>query len=143
MFPLKLLWRVKLPRRQRRMLLCLFSANRFLCLASLAHLLAQWVGIRSIQAVLANLQLAIFLIVCNLLVVVTYVYRVFTSPPDEDFPTVSTNPSDDDDFTTPAPRSTENLTTVDLDLLASVGEISSKRKSAGSFPSNREFPEEP
>ena len=65
------------------------------------------------------------------------------SPPDEDLPTVSSNPSDDDDFTTPAPSSTENLTTVDLDLLTGVSEISSERKSAGSFPSNGEFPKEP
>jgi hypothetical protein len=58
------------------------------------------------------------MIVCNLLVVVTYVYRVFLSSSDEEFPSGS-DPLDDDDFTTPAPRSrsAHDLTTIDLESL--------------------------
>ena len=56
------------------------------------------------------------MIACNLLVVVTYVYRVFLCSSDAELPSGS-DPSDDDDFTTPTPRSrtTQDLTTVDLE----------------------------
>lgn len=55
-FSLKLLWRVKLRRRQRRMLLSLFISSRLLCLFALAHSIAQLVSVRSVQDILANLQ---------------------------------------------------------------------------------------
>lgn len=70
------------------------------------------------------------MIVCNLIVVVTYIYRVFWSSPDGDLPTESESSLDDDDFTTRSPRGTQNLTTVDLDspltgLTGSVSEVES------------------
>lgn len=52
----KLLWKVQLPRRQRRMILVLFIASRFLCIFSLAHSIAQLVAGQDLQAILAHLQ---------------------------------------------------------------------------------------
>ncbi|KAF8550414.1 hypothetical protein OG21DRAFT_1446606 [Imleria badia] len=130
-FPLKLLWRVKLPHRQRRMVLSLFTTSRFLCGFSLAHSIAQLVGNWSIEEILANLQLAVFMIVCNLLVVVTHVYRVFLKNSSDQEPPSMSDPSDDDDFTTPARTSgsTQKLTTVDLgSSLTNHGEFQRKRE---------------
>ncbi|KAF8556094.1 hypothetical protein OG21DRAFT_1437615 [Imleria badia] len=140
-FPFKLLWRVKLPRRQRRMVLSLFFTSRFLCIFSLAHAIAQLVGSLTIQSIFANVQMSAFLIVCNLLVVVTYVYRAFltSSESDQEPSSSSDDPWDDDDFTTPAPRS--DLTTVDLESLhMSVTETTSELKSglfSSTAPSTR------
>ncbi|KAI9573081.1 hypothetical protein HD554DRAFT_1138068 [Boletus coccyginus] len=130
-FPFKLLWECKLPRRQRRMFISLFTASRFLCAFSLAHLIAQMIATKDVQDVLADLQLSVFLIVCNLVVVVTYIYRIFLNPSNVTLSYGTGDPSDcDDDFTTPAPRSTQSLTTVDLEShCASVSEMSSGLKS--------------
>lgn len=63
-FSLKLLWRVKLPTRQRRMILYLFLTSRFLCLFSLAHSIAQLEASQSIQDILANLQVIVLSSTC-------------------------------------------------------------------------------
>ncbi|KAN0082425.1 hypothetical protein V8E55_008220 [Tylopilus felleus] len=116
-FPIRLLWRVKLPGRQRRMLLSLFTTSRFLCGFALAHSISQLVGKLPVQVILAEIQMAVFLIICNLLVVITYFYRTLQSSSQRE---PSTDPSTDpldDDFTTPALRNestTQHLTTVDL-----------------------------
>ena len=61
------------------------------------------------------LQLTLALIVCNLLVVVTYMYRVILSSPNGSLPSESDSSSEDDDFTTPVcVTRTSRLTTVDL-----------------------------
>lgn len=55
------------------------------------------------------------------------------SPRDEELPSGSDDPFDDD-FTTPPSRSAQTLTTVDLDSITpSASEISSEIKSAGFF----------
>lgn len=73
------------------------------------------------------------MIVCNLLVVVTYAYRVLLrNPSDQELPS-TLDPSDDDDFTTPPPTSasTQSLTTVVLESsCTSVSEL------VGSFKSD-------
>ena len=53
---IKLLWRVSLPRRQRRMILYLFTASRLLCAVSLAHSVTQLVSSQTTQGILAYLQ---------------------------------------------------------------------------------------
>lgn len=55
-FPIRLLWRVKLPGRQRRMLLSLFTTSRFLCGFALAHSISQLVGKLPVQVILAEIQ---------------------------------------------------------------------------------------
>ncbi|KAF8121061.1 hypothetical protein EV363DRAFT_1366790 [Boletus edulis] len=135
-FPIRLLFRAKLPRRQRRMFVSIFSASRFLCAASLARLVLQLVAPRSIQEVVANMQLAIFLICCNLLVVVTWIYRVLLTPRCPGKLAPSASPADDeandDDFTvSPSDSKTlQVLTTVDMTTTyaASVGDITLKHK---------------
>lgn len=59
------------------------------------------------------LQVVLSLVVCNLLVVVTYIYRAYICSSE------SEDASEDDDFTTPVFRSTRGaqcLTTVDLSI---------------------------
>ena len=53
----KLLWGVKLPPRQRKMILYLFSSSRYLCIFSLAHSISQLASPTSLaQQILAYLQ---------------------------------------------------------------------------------------
>ncbi|KAH0828764.1 hypothetical protein J3R83DRAFT_3200 [Lanmaoa asiatica] len=125
-FSLKLLRRVKLPRRQRRMIVSLFLASRFLCAFSLPHSIAQLVDNQIVEVILGNLQAAAFLVVCNLLVVVTYIYRVFLKSLDEELPPLPGTSPEDDDFTVPIPRSMQNLTTVDLDSSQSLAMTASE-----------------
>ncbi|KAI9462962.1 hypothetical protein HD554DRAFT_2027383, partial [Boletus coccyginus] len=116
---LKLLWGVKLPRRQRRLILSTFASSMVMSMTSLPHAIAQAFESHSLILITGDLevshvilsQIISSLIVCNLLVVVTYIYRVYLSSSE------SEDSSEDDDFTTPAPRSTQSLTTVDLSTL--------------------------
>ena len=55
---LKYLWRVGLPPRQRRMILCLFTASKFLFMFALPHSISQLVATRSVQNVLANIEVS-------------------------------------------------------------------------------------
>lgn len=59
-------------------------------------------------------QVTVFMLVCNMVVVVTFIYRVFCNSCDDDSPSKPESSPYDDDFTTPLPR-TQNLTTVDLE----------------------------
>jgi len=119
--PLKLLWRVKLPRRQRRMILTLFTSSAVVSIFSLAHSTFQLFPRRYVlqYTLTYNLEMMSSLFVCNLLVVVTCVYRAIRKSRDgSDFSESEDSSEDDDDFTTrnPARRTTEALTTVDLDI---------------------------
>ncbi|TFK45009.1 hypothetical protein BDQ12DRAFT_673952 [Crucibulum laeve] len=83
LFPLILFWRVQLPLNQRRLVLSAFSASSFTLLAATVYCVV-WFGdfdlgpdARLLQVVSANLEAAVSLIACNLLVVTTYFYRVF------------------------------------------------------------------
>ncbi|KAF8555029.1 hypothetical protein OG21DRAFT_1597068 [Imleria badia] len=95
---LKLLWRVKLPGKLRRMILCLFSSSAIMSMFSLFHAICQLVPLESGKYIAFETELTWSLIVCNLLVVVTYMYRVILSSPDGSLPSES---EADDDFTTP------------------------------------------
>ncbi|KAH7890433.1 hypothetical protein F5I97DRAFT_29967 [Phlebopus sp. FC_14] len=110
---LRLLWRVKLPTRQRRMILCIFSSCAVMTLFSLLHALCQLIPVKDGQAIFLDLEIISSTIVCNLLVVVTYAYRVIlapTNPGNEAFEDSETSTTDDD-FTTPT---TQRLTTLDF-----------------------------
>ena len=58
--PLKLLWRVKLPRRQRRMILCLFSSSAVISVFSLFHASSQLVGVANVEYVAFELEVCLF-----------------------------------------------------------------------------------
>ncbi|KAG9309650.1 hypothetical protein JVU11DRAFT_10314 [Chiua virens] len=128
----KLLWRVKLPRRQRRMILSLFSSTLIICLFSLFHAVCELLPFKHIRFVAFELEVASTLMVCDLLVVVTYIYRVILSSPDGSLPCDSKSFSDDDDFTTRIPTA---LTTVDLDILDITPEVTDSHVTGSNPPS--------
>ncbi|KAJ7598908.1 hypothetical protein C8J56DRAFT_769342 [Mycena floridula] len=81
--PLTLLWRVKLPKNTRRLVLSIFCASVGTCAVSIVvHVLllgpkrwGPWKGLLVI--VMCHIEASICLLVCNLLVVVTIYFRVF------------------------------------------------------------------
>jgi len=93
--PLTMLWKVKLPKAQRRLILALFSSSVFSLLASIAFcvtwaLSAQFgPDSRIITRMTAQLQAAISLLVCNLLVVTMVFYRLIKRKPLNTFHTPS------------------------------------------------------
>ncbi|KAG0697466.1 hypothetical protein DFH29DRAFT_946322 [Suillus ampliporus] len=106
-FSLRLLWNVNLPTRQRRMILAIFSSSIITTLFSLFHITTQFLSLTGVETIAVNLETSSSLIVCNLLVIVTYVYRILNRT--IDYP-------EDDDYSTPTPVSpvSQWLTTIDL-----------------------------
>ncbi|KAI6147042.1 hypothetical protein BKA82DRAFT_368776 [Pisolithus tinctorius] len=98
--PIKLLWSVKLPTRQRRMILLIFASGIMVTLAAI------------FRATSVDVEVALSSIMCNLLVFVTFLYRYLATPPRTIF-------DEDDDYTTPdRPRqTTQFLTTVEVHSL--------------------------
>ncbi|KAF9461509.1 hypothetical protein BDZ94DRAFT_808821 [Collybia nuda] len=89
--PLHMLWRVKLPRTQRRLILSVFASSILSSLAGVVY--AVFVFCAQISrstnwshaiGLSANIKAAVTLFVCNLLVVVTYLYCLFWKDEDED-----------------------------------------------------------
>ncbi|KIJ67389.1 hypothetical protein HYDPIDRAFT_108134 [Hydnomerulius pinastri MD-312] len=120
--PLRMLWKVKLPPRQRRMILSVFASSIIMALGALFHTLGQVLNVYVVMIAGINVEVALSLFVCNLLVTVTCTYR-FLQDGGVSASTDSSESEDsyalDDDFTrpTPLPRSTgQYLTTVELDL---------------------------
>ncbi|KAF9233063.1 hypothetical protein BU15DRAFT_66922 [Melanogaster broomeanus] len=119
--PLRMLWRVKLPRRQRRMILSIFASSIVMAFGALFHTLGQVLDIYIVTISGINAEITGTLLVCNLLVVVTYTYRFLLGDSTSSSSTEDTSASgdQDDDFTQPTRQrrtTTLNLTTVDLSL---------------------------
>ncbi|KAF9239314.1 hypothetical protein BU15DRAFT_46946 [Melanogaster broomeanus] len=124
--PLCMLWKVRLPRRQRRMILSIFASSIVMTIGALFHTLGQVFNDFLVMTTGVNVEIALALIVCNLLVVVTYTYRFLlqdstssSSSTEDTTDGTSASGDQDDDFTRPTrqPRTTTlNLTTVDLSL---------------------------
>ncbi|KDR75564.1 hypothetical protein GALMADRAFT_248043 [Galerina marginata CBS 339.88] len=80
--PLTMLWKIKLPTSQRRLVLALFSSSILSVLSSIAFItsvcLTDGLGpeFAVIVGMTAHLQCAISLLVCNLLVVAMLFYRI-------------------------------------------------------------------
>lgn len=122
--PMHMLWRVRLPRRQKHLLLAIFSAST---LSSLVGIIYAIFMIRAqtnhtpwtrLTGLMANIKAAVTLLVCNLLVVATYVYCLFLKDEDEKV----SEPSATRSKPTAVPPSTifSALTVVsDLDVLDS------------------------
>jgi len=82
--PLRMLWHVKLADDLRRLILVLFSASVLTMLGSIPEAAMQiWVG-GSLSALTTEIESAISLTVCNLLIVVTHIYRMFYNGEDTD-----------------------------------------------------------
>ncbi|KAH7882265.1 hypothetical protein F5I97DRAFT_334355 [Phlebopus sp. FC_14] len=76
LLPLRLLWRVKLPSNQRIMILCVFSSSILTSVVSVVHTAYIIPDSTFIGGMTAEIEGAVSLIVCNLLVIVTFLYRV-------------------------------------------------------------------
>ncbi|KDR78337.1 hypothetical protein GALMADRAFT_224707 [Galerina marginata CBS 339.88] len=77
--PAYMLWHMKLPRRHHRLILTIFGCSLFTsasCVAHIYFILAHqpvWLGITG------HIQLGVSIVVCNLLVLVTNIYRIFSN----------------------------------------------------------------
>ncbi|ETW81332.1 hypothetical protein HETIRDRAFT_246383, partial [Heterobasidion irregulare TC 32-1] len=67
--PLRLMWNLQLPTRQRRLLIALFSASMIITLISIVHAVFVIGPAGFLEAMSANIQIAASLMVCNLAVV--------------------------------------------------------------------------
>ncbi|KAG2115528.1 hypothetical protein DEU56DRAFT_176011 [Suillus clintonianus] len=107
--PLRLLWSLKLPKRQKRMIFAIFSSSIIVTIISIFRGICQIAKYTTVLPTATDFETSLSLLVCNLLVVVTFLYRIFGFVGADD--EVS---SDGDDYTT---RTTarEVFTTVDLD----------------------------
>ncbi|KAG8216326.1 hypothetical protein J3R82DRAFT_6397 [Butyriboletus roseoflavus] len=103
--PLRLLWRVKLPLDQRIMVLSVFSTSILVSAVSVAHTAYLMHPVIFTGGFTASMESAVSLIVCNLLVVVTFLYRVIRNGRD-----LTAGLSDKDSGLS------NGLTTVDLNL---------------------------
>ncbi|KAI6140582.1 hypothetical protein BKA82DRAFT_4397983 [Pisolithus tinctorius] len=113
--PIKLLWSVKLPTRQRRMILLIFASGIMVTLAAIFRATCQLLDLSLIVNLAMDVEVALSSIMCNLLVFVTFLYRYGLSA----CHSPSTIFDEDDDYTTPdRPRqTTQFLTTVEVDSL--------------------------
>ena len=133
--PLRMLWKVKLPPRQRRMILCIFASSVVLAFAAIFHIVGHVLNITilmvagidsevpslcfSLQTLCSPrvYQVAASIIMCNLLVVVTYAYR-FLWRDEGSLNATTTSGTESDDFTQPVgqpARPSLTLTTVEVD----------------------------
>ncbi|KAF8548103.1 hypothetical protein OG21DRAFT_1526702 [Imleria badia] len=118
--PLRMLWRVKLPRRHRRMILCIFASSVVLAFGAILHTVGRILNSLILSFGGMHVEIALSIIICNLFVVVTCTYRFLL----HDLTGTTEDTSSDDDFTTPprppvpATHTTSGLalTTVDLEV---------------------------
>ncbi|KAI6114501.1 hypothetical protein F5141DRAFT_714122 [Pisolithus sp. B1] len=110
--PIRLLWSVKLPTRQRRMILLVFASGITVTIATICRALCQLLDLNLIAPLVMDVEVALSSIMCNLLVFVTFMYRYGRSAS----PPPSTESDEDDDYTTLfQPRqTTQILTTIEV-----------------------------
>ncbi|KAH7890424.1 hypothetical protein F5I97DRAFT_28490 [Phlebopus sp. FC_14] len=119
--PLYMLRNVKLPSRQRRLLRLIFSATVTISLISFVRMLTQVVdGLWEWLTVADDFQIAISLIVCNLLVVATYIYRAMGYTAEESESSSDSLPTDDD-FTTTTDQLTSSPKPTTIEFSSSGG----------------------
>lgn len=129
-FSFRLLWNLNLPSRQRRMILAIFSSSIIMSIFSLFHAIAHFLISTWVETVAVNLEVLSSLIICNLLVVVTYAYRVLNREPDD---------PEDDDYSGPIPSvsTSQRLTTISLDLVTETSASLRPLDSPATFVPNR------
>ncbi|KAH7911403.1 hypothetical protein BJ138DRAFT_1006685 [Hygrophoropsis aurantiaca] len=74
---IKLLREVNLPKQQRILILSIFSTSIIISLLSVVHVVFIIDIDKYLQVITAQVEIALSLVICNLLVVVTYLYGVF------------------------------------------------------------------
>ncbi|KAG1756347.1 uncharacterized protein EDB91DRAFT_1041441 [Suillus paluster] len=77
LMPIRLLREIHLPKDQRVLVISVFSTGIIVSLASIVHVVFVVQLDVYMQSITAQVELALSLIVCNLLVIVTYIYKVF------------------------------------------------------------------
>ncbi|KAF8839591.1 hypothetical protein BDN67DRAFT_1012181 [Paxillus ammoniavirescens] len=102
--PLCLLWRVKLPSNQKIMILCVSSSSILVSVVSAVHTSYIIPSPSFIGGATGEVESALSLVVCNLLVIVTFIYRV------------TRNGRDLTEDPCKITGSSNRLTTVDLDF---------------------------
>jgi len=100
------------------MILSLFATSVVLAFGALFHSVGQFLNIFIVTIAGINVEVALSFFVCNLLVVVTYAYRVLHRDRDGAGTITEDTSTSDDDFTTRRTRGAQTtrfcLTTVDL-----------------------------
>ncbi|EGO21195.1 hypothetical protein SERLADRAFT_476072, partial [Serpula lacrymans var. lacrymans S7.9] len=74
--PIRLLRNVNLPKNQRKLILSVFSSSVLITLVCVIHIIFVIKPAVSLQTITGQLEIALSLIICNLLVIVTYLYGV-------------------------------------------------------------------
>ncbi|KAJ8592508.1 hypothetical protein M405DRAFT_46247 [Rhizopogon salebrosus TDB-379] len=77
--PIFLLRGVRLSREHRILIVLVFSSSIVTSLISVVHVVFMWQCDKNLQTITAQLQIAASLIICDLLVIVTYFHRVLKS----------------------------------------------------------------
>ncbi|KAF8154168.1 hypothetical protein B0H34DRAFT_677016 [Crassisporium funariophilum] len=77
LWPAYMLMKIRLPKNHFRLLLACFSCGILTTGVNIAHSIFIILKKNSLIGVTAHYQLAISLLLCNILVLVTYIYRVF------------------------------------------------------------------
>lgn len=89
-----LLWHMKLTTRRQIVIFSVFASDVLLAAASIIHVVYILQQRRSAVWISAYVEVAISLIICNLLVLVTWLYsRIYPSDQDETLPTSVNNPT--------------------------------------------------
>ncbi|KIJ69649.1 hypothetical protein HYDPIDRAFT_73628, partial [Hydnomerulius pinastri MD-312] len=73
--PVRILWSVKLPKRQRRMIIAIFSSSVIVTIVSAFRATCQMMGLASFDGIATDVEVAFSSITCNMLVVATVMYR--------------------------------------------------------------------
>ncbi|KZP25344.1 hypothetical protein FIBSPDRAFT_783324 [Athelia psychrophila] len=82
--PLRLLWGVNLPRHMRKLLFSIFSASCLVTIVSTIHATFLLGPAGLLEGLTANVEASVSLIVANLAVIVTHVYRLLRNGEDID-----------------------------------------------------------
>ncbi|KAH7922114.1 hypothetical protein BV22DRAFT_1017927 [Leucogyrophana mollusca] len=110
--PFRMLWEVKLPEnRQRKMILAIFSSSIIVTLASLFRAVCRLMRLTSLTVTATDFEA-----LCNLLVVVTYFYRVLRKSESEEEGRESHSNDESPAHSSPV-FAVQYLTTIDLDNL--------------------------
>ncbi|KIJ64125.1 hypothetical protein HYDPIDRAFT_112665 [Hydnomerulius pinastri MD-312] len=126
--PLRLLWNIKLPKRQRRMILLNFSSVIILTLWAIVHAVCMFFDLSGFNSFITDIETGLSILLCNLMVVVTFAYRVtrrretatvhFDVATTDVATTEAVMDTRDDDYTTPTrDPSAPQFTTIDFGSL--------------------------
>ncbi|KAF9528735.1 hypothetical protein CPB83DRAFT_853664 [Crepidotus variabilis] len=77
--PAYMMMKMKVSRRHRRLIIAIFSCEIFVTFSSIICAYFNLEEQPYLGGIAAHIQLGVSIVVCNLLVLVTYVYRIFTS----------------------------------------------------------------